>query len=213
MKAKPWAFAIFFLAFVAVLFFNNFELPKMLFFKKTNTTDAVIIQTKEVVGKIPFTTDFINTFIFENKDSIYISRFRTPSYQKENYIGDSLKIKYNIEDPNNNKVIGYYRNIQNKPFAFWEKEKYTNISGSKKFDLILNNLVYTHIEYQEDVGILNKTGGLYEVHNDSIILRPLIKYNVDKNYEFETILPLKNDFKKRYFIILYDNKVQEIESL
>ena len=213
MKTNPWAFAIFFLVFVVVLFFNNFELPKMLLFKKTNTTDAVIIQTKEVVGRIPFTTDFITTYVFEDKDTIYISRFRLPSYQKENYIGDLLKIKYNIEDPNNNKVIGYYRNIQNKPFAFLENENYTGINGSKNFDLILNNLVYTYIEYQEDGNILNKTGGLYEVHKDTILLRPLVKFSSGENYELETILPLKNNIKNRYFIILYKDRVQEIKSL
>ena len=104
----------------------------MFFFKKTNTVDAVIIETKEVVGRIPFTTDFINTYVFINKDSVYISNFRSPSYKKEQHIGDSLKIKFDIKSPNINKVIGHYRNIQNKPFAFREKLEFRDNDMGKK---------------------------------------------------------------------------------
>ena len=213
MRKNPWVFGMIFMIIVVIIIFNNFEFPKILFFNKTNSTDAVIIQTKEVVGRIPLTTDFINTYIFEANDAIYISSFRKPSYQNENYVGDSLKIKYNIKNPNDNKVIGYYRNIRNKPFAFWEQEKYTGINGNKNIDLILNNLVFMYIEYEEYGNVLSKTGGLYEKNKDTIRLRPLVKYFSEINYEFETILPLKKDFKNCCFIILYKNKIQEIDCL
>ena len=54
------------------------------------------------------------TYEFEANDSIYSDKFKAGQREGLQKIGDKISIKYSIDRPEKNEVVGYYRN-QSEP--------------------------------------------------------------------------------------------------
>jgi len=114
MKRNPWAFGIIFVAIVAFLMFNNFQIPTYFIFEKTDKTKATITDinwTYDIKGH-PLQ---LLTYEFKVSDSTYSDKFKAGMGYDYKKIGDKLLVKYAVDNPKKNKVIGQFKPELNRP--------------------------------------------------------------------------------------------------
>lgn len=114
MKFNPWAFGIVFIAIVAFLMFNNFQIPTYFLFEKTDETKATITDINWAYGikchQLQLLTDE-----YEVADSTYSDKFKAGMGYDLKKIGDKLLVKYSIKKPKKNKVIGQFKPNLKRP--------------------------------------------------------------------------------------------------
>lgn len=97
---------------------NNFELPTFFLFVKTAETKGEVTTADWINGIKGHPTQLV-TYNYEVNDSIYIDKFKGRRSGGLQAIGDKILIKYSIDNPGKNKVVGYYRS-KSKPIKLNE---------------------------------------------------------------------------------------------
>lgn len=97
---------VLFLLFWLFLAANEFELPTLLF-GETKKTFAVVHTTKaRHIGSGAF--DSVVTYKYQVADSIYTNNYQVGVIKRSKQVGKVLSIEYEVEHPENNKVVGYF---------------------------------------------------------------------------------------------------------
>lgn len=109
MKTAPYIFALLFIGLVFYLGFNHFELPTFFLFNKTDKTKGTVTNTKWTYGVKGYRLQLV-TYVFEANDSTYTDKFKAGQREGLQKIGDKILVEYSIDKPENNEVVGYYRN-------------------------------------------------------------------------------------------------------
>ena len=100
------------LGFFIYLGFNNFELTPIFLFEKTSETKGTVTDTKWTYG-IKGTFIQLVTYEYKVRDSLYFDKLKVGQRQGKQKIGDKLLIKYSVNKPKKNEVIGYFRASRN----------------------------------------------------------------------------------------------------
>ncbi|MBU3821503.1 hypothetical protein KO566_05475 [Flavobacteriaceae bacterium XHP0103] len=108
MKLNPWAFGIGFIAVAGFLMFNNFQIPTYFLFEKTNKTNATITDINWTYG-IKGRPIQLLTYDYKVGDSIYSDKFKAGRGYNYKKIGNKLLVKYAVNNPKKNKVIGQFK--------------------------------------------------------------------------------------------------------
>ena len=88
--------------------FNQFQLPTLFMFRKTEQTRAIILETRMIPSVKGYWLQLVE-YEYVIGDSIYRDSFKVGQRQGLQVIGDELLLKYSISNPRRNKVIGFYR--------------------------------------------------------------------------------------------------------
>ena len=91
------------------LAWNHFEIPEIHWFTKTSKVKGVVTEvrtTYEMRGWPYQRTEYQYTV----EDSTYIDKFLAGTREGYQNVGDSLLIEYDVNAPENDEVIGFYRN-------------------------------------------------------------------------------------------------------
>lgn len=118
--------SIFLIIFVSVflyLGFNQFQIPTLFIFTKTEQTRATITETKMIPSVKGYWLQLVE-YEYLIGDSIYNDSFKAGQRQGLQVIGDELLLKYSISNPRRNKVIGFYRHSKKniKPISVSNKD-------------------------------------------------------------------------------------------
>lgn len=108
--------SIFLIVFVSVFLyigFNQFQLPSLFVFTKTEQTRAIILETKMIPSVKGYWLQLVE-YEYAIGDSIYRDSFKAGQRQGLQVVGDELLLKYSISNPRRNKVIGFYRDSKKK---------------------------------------------------------------------------------------------------
>ena len=108
MKNNPWGIGLIIMIIAGFLMFNNFEIPEYFIFEKTGKTQGTIT---EVDFKNGIKGHPVKIFQYEYKvkDNTYLDVFEPTIGYQDKKLGDKLLIKYSLENPQKNKVIGHYK--------------------------------------------------------------------------------------------------------
>lgn len=199
MKINPWAFGGLFLLVSSIWMYHNFELPTFYPFEKTGTVKAVAFQTKLVVPRLPYGDyDQIVHFVYQIDDILYISKHRAHRLGQFQKTGDSLLVRYSVDDPQRTDPIRYYHNVSKKAKHDHIKKSflYTKPNGYKGLELRAN--IFTYEDYTTYGKRLTKTTGTYIIQDSTLILTPLIYYDKSKveNTTIEEPKPMNSNFEK-----------------
>ncbi len=173
-NSGAWIFGLIFLAVFVYIGWNGFELPKVIL-GETNITTGKIVNTYHKWGVRGGGSYQRVKFVYSVNDSVYFN-FKTvgKKYGKQN-IGNRVKIKYSLKNPDKSKVDAFYNDYQNSN----EKKFHTNENiGLSEISLI--NGLYTFIKYGEQGKIIFENSGEYKIQNDSLIMESFDKKT--KNY-------------------------------
>ena len=173
-NSGAWIFGLIFLAVFVYIGWNGFELPKVIL-GETNITTGKIVNTYHKWGVRGGGSYQRVKFVYSVNDSVYFN-FKTvgKKYGKQN-IGNRVKIKYSLKNPDKSKVDTFYNDYQNSN----EKKIHTNENiGLSEISLI--NGLYTFIKYGEQGKIIFENRGEYKIQNDSLIMESFDKKT--KNY-------------------------------
>lgn len=108
--------SIFLIVFVSVFLyigFNQFQLPSLFVFTKTEQTRAIILETKMIPSVKGYWLQLVE-YEYAIGDSIYRDSFKAGQRQGLQVVGDELLLKYSISNPRRNKVFGFYRHSKKK---------------------------------------------------------------------------------------------------
>ncbi len=112
MRSILYILTLLFLGFIIYLGYNNFELTPIFLFDKTNQTKGTVIDTKVTLGVKGSYLQLV-TYEYQVGDSLYSDKFKAGRKQGKQKIGDKLLIKYSVDKPRKNEIIGYFRNSKN----------------------------------------------------------------------------------------------------
>lgn len=173
-NSGAWIFGLIFLAVFVYIGWNGFELPKVIL-GETNITTGKIVNTYHTWGVRGGGSYQRVKFVYSVNDSVYFN-FKTigKKYGKQN-IGNRVKIKYSVKNPDKSKVEAFYNDYQNS-----KEEKFHTNENIGLSEISLINGLYTFIKYGEQGKIIFENRGEYKIQNDSLILQSFDKKT--KNY-------------------------------
>jgi hypothetical protein len=87
-------------------------LTPIFLFEKTSETKGTVTDTKWTYG-IKGTFIQLVTYEYKVRDSLYFDKLKVGQRQGKQKIGDKLLIKYSVNKPKKNEVIGYFRASRN----------------------------------------------------------------------------------------------------
>ncbi len=206
MKINPWAFGILFFVLAVAFMLNNFEIPFASLFKETKKADALIVNSKIVLGKLPQTKNLSVDILFKTQDTLYFTNLTLNNSYTDLSIGDSIAIEYQVDNPLKCKIERAYGNVKNKFPFHKEHQIFTYIKSNGFKELELTEKVFKFTDYGEYKKILTKYIGHYQIKNDTIKLKPLLEF---KNNSYEAV---SEKVKLSEFLITYDEKVWEINT-
>lgn len=107
MKTAPYIFVIIFIPVACYLMWNNFELPTF-FGGETNKVKGKIESINLVYGIKGIGRYQEVTYYYSVNDSTYTDKFINKKYGIQK-VGDALSIEYSVNNPQKNKVVGFYK--------------------------------------------------------------------------------------------------------
>ncbi|WP_299899726.1 hypothetical protein [uncultured Aquimarina sp.] len=203
MKINPWAFGGLFLLVSYIWMYHNFELPTFYPFEKTGTVKAVAFQAKLVVPRLPGIGgehDQIVHFIYKIDNIVYVSKHRAYRSGQFQAIGDSLLVRYSVNDPQRTDPTRYYHNVSSKPRYNYLKKSFLHTKSNGYTALDLHANIFTYEDYGAYGKLLTKTTGTYIIQDSTLVLTPLIYYRKRKVEDtiIEEPKPMNEDFEKIY---------------
>lgn len=129
MRPILYILTLLFFGLIIYLGFNNFELSPVFLFDKTNQTKGTVTDTKWTYGVKGSYLQLV-TYEYQVGDSLYSDRFKAGRKQGRQKIGDKLLIKYSVDKPQKNEIIGYYRDSRNSDKAI-KKQNPNNLDKEK----------------------------------------------------------------------------------
>jgi len=192
-NSGAWIFGLIFLAVFVYIGWNGFELPKVIL-GETNITTGKIVNTYHTWGVRGRGSYQRVKFVYSVNDSVYFN-FKTigKKYGKQN-IGNRVKIKYSLKNPDKSKVEAFFNDYQNS-----NEEKFHTNENIGLSEISLINGLYTFIKYGEQGKIIFENRGEYKIQNDSLILQSFDKKT--KNY-FQVV-----GFGKDQYLTDYETKM------
>lgn len=186
-NSGAWIFGLIFLAVFIYVGWNGFEFPNVII-GKSNITTGKIVNTYHKWGVRGGGSFQRVKFVYSVNDSVYFD-FMTigKKYGRQN-IGNRVKIKYSIKNPEKNKVEAFYSDYQNSK----EEKFHTNVNFGYS-EILLTNGIYTFIDYGKQGKINVENRGFYRISNDSLILETFDKKN--KKYFHMTGTEKEPEFK------------------
>ena len=168
-NSGAWIFGLIFLAVFVYIGWNGFELPKVIL-GETNITTGKIVNTYHTWGVRGRGSYQRVKFVYSVNDSVYFN-FKTigKKYGKQN-IGNRVKIKYSLKNPDKSKVEAFFNDYQNS-----NEEKFHTNENIGLSEISLINGLYTFIKYGEQGKIIFENRGEYKIQNDSLILQSFDK--------------------------------------
>ena len=106
MKNNPWGIGLLIILLAGFLMFNNFEIPEYFIFQKTDKTRGTITKVELNYGIKGHPIKILH-YEYTVLDSTYYDKFKASMGYQEKNTGDKLLIKFSIENPEKNKVIGH----------------------------------------------------------------------------------------------------------
>lgn len=193
-NSDAWIFGLIFLAAFVYMGWNGFELPKVIL-GETNITTGKITNTYHKWGVRGEGSYQRVKLVYAVNDSVYF-KFKTvgKKYGKQN-IGNRVKIKYSLKNPDNSKVEAFYSDYQNS-----NEEKFHTNENIGLSEMSLINGLYTFISYGEQGKIIFENCGEYKIQNDSLILQSFDRKT--KKY-FQVV-----DSGKNQYLIDYETKMR-----
>lgn len=94
--------------------FNNFQIPNYFLFEKTDKTEGTITNIDWTYGIRGQQLQLL-TYEYTVSDSTYSEKFKAGMGYDYKKVGDKLLIKYSVEKPKKNKVIGQFKPELNRP--------------------------------------------------------------------------------------------------
>ncbi|WP_303917898.1 hypothetical protein [Draconibacterium sediminis] len=188
-NSGAWILGLIFLAVFVYIGWNGFELPKVIL-GETNITTGKIVNTYHKWGVRGGGSYQRVKFVYSVNDSVYFN-FKTvgKKYGKQN-IGNRVKIKYSLKNPDKSKVEAFYNDYQNS-----NEEKFHTNENIGLSEISLINGLYTFIKYGERGKIIFENRGEYKIQNDSLILQSFDKKT--KNY-FQVVGSGKDQYLTDY---------------
>ncbi|GAA0728682.1 hypothetical protein GCM10009430_37980 [Aquimarina litoralis] len=202
MKINPWAFGgLLLLASVIIWWHFHFTIPTFYPFERTGEVKAVAFQANLVDPLFPnydYSLDQMVHFVYRVDNVVYVSKHRAERSWQFQGIGDSLLIRYSVNDPQRTDPIRYYHNVSHKAKHDHIKKSFlhTKPNGYKGLELQAN--IFTYEDYSSFGKRLTKTTGTYMVQDSTLILTPLIYYQKRKVEDtiIEEPRPMNADFEK-----------------
>lgn len=153
---------------------NGFEFPKVIL-GKTDITTGKILDTYHKWGVRGGGSYQRLKFVYSVNDSVYFS-FTTvgKKYGRQN-IGNRVKIKYSLQNPEKSKVEAFYNDYQNS-----NEEKFHTNENIGFSEISLINGLYKFVKYGEQGKVIFEKRGEYKIQNDSLMLVSFDKRT--KNY-------------------------------
>ncbi|MBW1294867.1 hypothetical protein [Aquimarina litoralis] len=203
MKINPWAFGGLLLFCTIIWGYHYFTIPTFYPFERTGEVKAIVFQSKLVDPLFldyDYSLDQIVHFVYRIDDVVYVSKHRVERSWQFQKIGDSLLIRYSVNDPQRTDPIRYYHNVSNKS-GFDHIKKcflHTKDNGYKSLDLYAN--IFTYEDYGSYGKLITKTTGSYMEKDSVLTLTPLIYYQNRKVADtiMELPKPINEDFEKIY---------------
>ncbi len=92
---------------------NHFVIPKVFLFQETKEVKGKVTKVKNITGTRGYQLE-LATYQYVIDDSVYVDSIKAGQREGHQEIGDRLLIEYSLSNPAKNKVIGYYRDSENR---------------------------------------------------------------------------------------------------
>ncbi len=113
MRKGSIILVIVFLGSFFYLGINHFIIPKVFLFQETKEVKGKVTKVKNITRIRGYQLE-LATYQYIIDDSVYVDSLKAGQREGHQEIGDKLLIEYALSNPAKNRVIGYYRDSENR---------------------------------------------------------------------------------------------------
>lgn len=171
-KSNPWAFGIIFII-ISIFILTNETNWSLYFTRNKKETKAYVYKTKVGYGTAGKGYKQFVHYTYEVDGKMYKDWKKIGNKYVWQHIGNTLTVKYAVDNPKNNQVIQFYNEYsQSKEAAYLSLKK----QGYYQIELI--NGLYFFKDYGKEGKLLREETGTYERTVDTFSLKPFLSNDI-----------------------------------